>query len=137
MKKELTSELKKYFKPEFINRMDDTIVFRPISKEDLVQIAEVELKKLYARIAKQYEGMKVDLTDAFKKKLLDVGYNPEMGARPLRRAITTLVQDELSTSVMAHPPGPNELVIMDVGPDGKVIVERPDGKSTERETVST
>merc|ERR1712048_916109 len=53
LKKDLTGELKKYFKPEFINRMDDTIVFRPISKEDLVQIAEVELQKLYARISKQ------------------------------------------------------------------------------------
>merc|ERR1711897_127793 len=123
-----------HFKPEFINRLDDTMVFKPLTKEDLVKIAELELKKLYKRTGDQYEGMTVDLTEEFKKKLLEEGYDPEFGARPLRRAIARLVQGELSSSIMMKSPTPNEKVVLDVDANGKVVVNRaPEAASTPEE----
>merc|ERR1712048_1154860 len=124
LKKELHATLMKFFKPEFINRLDDTIVFKPLDKPDLEKVSDLELQKLYKRIRKQYEGMTVELTKEFKEKLLKEGYAPKYGARPLRRAITRLVQDELSSSVMLIPPGVNETVVLDLGADGKIMVNR-------------
>ena len=98
IKKTLMTEIERYFRPEFINRLDDTIVFRPLDKKDLVGIVDFELGKVLERLVER--GMSFELDQAAKDFLIDKGYNPDFGARPLRRAIEQYVEDPLSESIL-------------------------------------
>ncbi|MDA0803704.1 MAG: ATP-dependent Clp protease ATP-binding subunit [Planctomycetota bacterium] len=100
VKKLLLSEAEKFFRPEFINRLDEIIVFRPLIKDDLVQIIEIELGKLRERLA--HRKMKLELDQPAKDFLIDKGYNPDFGARPLRRAISQFVEDPLAEALLAE-----------------------------------
>ena len=73
-------ELKQYFRPEFLNRLDEIIVFRQLTKNEVKEIAEIMLREVFARL--QDKGIKLDVTDAFKERLVEEGYNPSYGARP-------------------------------------------------------
>jgi ATP-dependent Clp protease ATP-binding subunit ClpC len=99
MKDVLQKEVERHFRPEFLNRVDDTIVFQPLSKDDLQTIVEYELAKVFKRLTEH--GLKLDLTPQAKDFLIDKGYNPEFGARPLRRAIEHYIEDPLSEAVLA------------------------------------
>ena len=94
MKEVLNKEVERHFRPEFINRLDETIVFRPLTREDLTHIVEFELAKVFKRLVEH--GLHLELTDQAKEFLIDKGYNPEFGARPLRRAIEHYIEDPLS-----------------------------------------
>ncbi len=98
MKQMLMKEIERYFRPEFINRLDDVIVFRPLSRKDLEQIVEYELRKVRERLAER--EIELNLDEAAKEFLMDKGYNPDFGARPLRRAIEHYVEDGLSESIL-------------------------------------
>ena len=98
MKQTLQAEIERYFRPEFINRLDDVIVFRPLNREDLVGIVEYELKQVFSRLEERGMTLKVD--KSAKEFLIDKGYNPDFGARPLRRAIEQYVEDPLSESLL-------------------------------------
>jgi ATP-dependent Clp protease ATP-binding subunit ClpC len=98
MKKLLLKEIERYFRPEFINRLDDVIVFRPLNRDDLVAIIEYELKKVRKRLVDRQLNLELD--DAAKAFLMDKGYNPDFGARPLRRAIEHYVEDPLSEAIL-------------------------------------
>ncbi len=98
MKKTLTRETEKFFRPEFINRLDDTIIFRPLSKDNLYNIIEIEVKKVSKRLVEQ--GIKLEISREARDFLIDKGYNPDFGARPLRRAIEQYVEDPLSESIL-------------------------------------
>jgi ATP-dependent Clp protease ATP-binding subunit ClpC len=98
MKKTLLSEIERYFRPEFINRLDDVIVFRPLSRENLIGIVEYELKKVRGRLKDR--EMSVDLDEKAKDFLIEKGYNPDFGARPLRRAIEQFLEDPLSEAIL-------------------------------------
>jgi len=95
----LMKEVERFFRPEFINRLDDVIVFRPLNKIDISHIIEYEIAKLNKRLAVQ--GYVLSLDPASKEFLIDKGYNPEFGARPLRRAIGQFVEDPLSESLLS------------------------------------
>jgi len=123
LKKVLGEQLKSRFRPEFINRLDDTIVFRPLTKADVKQIAELEFKKVFRRAGEQY-NVTIELTDKFKDKVLEDGYDQKFGARPLRRAVTRLLEDELTNSLLSEPFVAGETVVVDVSEDGKIIVVR-------------
>jgi ATP-dependent Clp protease ATP-binding subunit ClpC len=99
MKKQLMGEVEKFFRPEFINRLDDVIVFRPLEKDDLNSIIEFELAKVRKRL--EEKGMRLVLDQAAKDFLIDKGYNPDFGARPLRRALGQYVEDPLAESLLA------------------------------------
>jgi ATP-dependent Clp protease ATP-binding subunit ClpC len=99
MKKSLMGEVEKFFRPEFINRLDDVIVFRPLVKEDLNSIIEFELGKVRKRL--EEKGMKLTLDAAAKDFLIDKGYNPDFGARPLRRALGQYVEDPLAENLLS------------------------------------
>ncbi|MBX3372946.1 MAG: ATP-dependent Clp protease ATP-binding subunit [Phycisphaeraceae bacterium] len=99
MKRSLSGEIEKYFRPEFINRLDEVIVFRPLVKDDLYEIIEIELKKVRERLAAK--GMQMELDKAAKDFLIDKGYNPDFGARPLRRAIGTYIEDPLAEALLS------------------------------------
>ena len=94
MKEVLNKEVERHFRPEFINRLDETIVFRPLTRDDLTHIVEFELNKVFKRLVEH--GLHLELTDQAKEFLIDKGYNPEFGARPLRRAIEHYIEDPLS-----------------------------------------
>jgi ATP-dependent Clp protease ATP-binding subunit ClpC len=98
MKETLKGALEQHFRPEFLNRLDDIIVFRSLIKEDLQQIVDIELKKVFKRL--EEKGLKLVLTPEAREHLIEKGYSPEFGARPLRRAIEHLLEDPLSEELL-------------------------------------
>ncbi len=99
MRTALMHEAEKFFRPEFINRLDEVIVFRPLIKDDLNHIIEMELSKVRERL--EDKGMKMELDQAAKDFLIDKGYNPDFGARPLRRALGTYIEDPLAENLLS------------------------------------
>jgi ATP-dependent Clp protease ATP-binding subunit ClpC len=98
MKEMLHKEVERHFRPEFLNRLDDVIVLKALTREDLQIIVEYELVKVFKRLIEH--GLKLELTEQAKEFLIDKGYNPEFGARPLRRAIEHYIEDPLSESLL-------------------------------------
>ncbi|MEM6458092.1 MAG: ATP-dependent Clp protease ATP-binding subunit [Planctomycetota bacterium] len=98
IKKTLQSEIERYFRPEFINRLDEIVVFRPLNKEDLHTVVDYELAKVFSRLTER--GMDLELDKAAKDFLIEKGYNPDFGARPLRRAISKYVEDPLAEAIL-------------------------------------
>ena len=98
MKELLDKEMERHFRPEFLNRLDAQIVFRPLTREDLTTIVEYELNKVFKRLLEH--NLHLDLEQSAKEFLIDKGYNPEFGARPLRRAIEHYIEDPLSESLL-------------------------------------
>jgi ATP-dependent Clp protease ATP-binding subunit ClpC len=98
MKELLSKEVEKHFRPEFINRLDDLIVFRPLNRVDLESIIHLEMKAVEARVQKK--GVRISLTNEALNYLIDQGFNPDFGARPLKRAIERLVEDPLSEGLL-------------------------------------
>ena len=98
MKEMLQKEVDRYFRPEFINRLDDIIVFKSLTREDLRTIVEYELRKVRERLSEY--GLELELTDDAKEFLIDKGYSPDFGARPLRRAIEQSIEDPLSEEIL-------------------------------------
>ncbi|CAJ1348055.1 unnamed protein product [Effrenium voratum] len=122
LKSLLFDELKNFFKPEFLNRLDEVIVFRSLTKPEVSQIAELEFKKTFGRTKER--GIHLSMTPKFKQKVVDEGFNPTYGARPLRRAIMRLVEDELAESFLKEPTKEGEHILMDVNADGNVLILR-------------
>jgi ATP-dependent Clp protease ATP-binding subunit ClpC len=98
MKEVLTKEVERYFRPEFLNRLDELIVFKNLTREDLTQIIDYELRKVRTRLADH--DLALELTAEAREFLIEKGYNPDMGARPLRRAIEHLIEDPLSEDIL-------------------------------------
>ncbi|KAL6753774.1 P-loop containing nucleoside triphosphate hydrolase protein [Haematococcus lacustris] len=119
-------ELKSYFRPEFLNRLDEIIVFRQLTKKEVKQIADIFLKDVFKRA--QEKGIKIEVTDKFKDRLVDEGFNPTYGARPLRRAIMRLIEDCLAERILTGDIKDGDVVIMDVDPDGSIAVLAGDKK---------
>jgi ATP-dependent Clp protease ATP-binding subunit ClpC len=99
MKDMLNKEVERYFRPEFLNRLDDTIVFKSLSRNDLVAIVDMELRKVRERLASEHD-LELELKDDAREFLIDKGYNPDFGARPLRRAIEQYVEDPISEEIL-------------------------------------
>jgi ATP-dependent Clp protease ATP-binding subunit ClpC len=112
MKDMLHKEVERHFRPEFLNRVDDIIVFKPLSKEDLQTIVEYELAKVFKRLTEH--GLKLELTPRAKEFLIEKGYSPEFGARPLRRAIEHYIEDPLSEAVLRGEFKGKDLIKIDV-----------------------
>jgi ATP-dependent Clp protease ATP-binding subunit ClpC len=111
MKTKVMDALKKTFRPEFINRLDGIMVFRSLSREEIAQIVELELRPLRLQMAEQ--EMKLELTDAARLAIADAGYDPEYGARPLRRVIQNQIQDPLSEGMLAEKYTPGDTITVD------------------------
>ncbi|EGQ24717.1 ATP-dependent Clp protease ATP-binding subunit ClpC [Sporosarcina newyorkensis 2681] len=127
MKEKMLSELKKTFRPEFLNRVDDMIVFHSLEKEHLRQIVSLMSEDLAKRLAEQ--DIELVLTEAAQDKITDEGYDPEYGARPLRRALQKHVEDRLSEELLEGKVLMGEKVVIDVN-DDKFVVR------TEKQTES-
>jgi ATP-dependent Clp protease ATP-binding subunit ClpC len=98
MKGKVNEELKKSFKPEFLNRVDETLVFPQLSKDELVQIVDLFIKKLAVRL--EDRNMTLSLSAAAKDRLIEIGFDPALGARPLRRAVQREIEDKLSEKIL-------------------------------------
>lgn len=112
MRKKLKDALKRSFKPEFINRLDGVIVFRSLNKEDIRKIVQLELDKVNKRLAES--EIRLQATDEALEYLSQEGYNPEMGARPLRRVIQQKIEDRLSDALLAKDIDEGQLILVDV-----------------------
>ena len=116
----VNEELKQYFRPEFLNRLDEIIVFRQLTKDEVREIADIMLKEVFERIKQQ--EIELDVTERFKNRLVDEGYNPSYGARPLRRAVMRLLEDSLAEEVLSGKIKAGDSAVVDVTDDGDVTV---------------
>lgn len=117
MKAKVAEELKQHFRPEFLNRVDDTIVFPPLNKEQIKLIVDLMIGKLAKRMEAQ--EMRLQLSDEARDYLADLGFDPVLGARPLRRAIQREIEDALSERILFGEILPGQLVTVGVEGDGK------------------
>lgn len=116
MKSKVNEELKQHFRPEFLNRVDDVIVFPPLTKEQITQIVDLMIGRLAERMEDQ--NMKLQISDAARELLADRGYDPVLGARPLRRAIQRDIEDALSERILFGEIMPGQVVTVDVAGEG-------------------
>jgi ATP-dependent Clp protease ATP-binding subunit ClpC len=111
MRAKVVEELKKHFKPEFLNRVDETIVFPQLSQDELLQIVDLFVRRLRERMLDR--DMTLDVTDAARRQLLTIGWDPMLGARPLRRAIQHEVEDMLSEKILHGELATGQHVLID------------------------
>ncbi|NER36054.1 MAG: ATP-dependent Clp protease ATP-binding subunit [Oscillatoria sp. SIO1A7] len=117
----VNEELKQYFRPEFLNRLDEIIVFRQLNKDEVKEIAEIMLREVFSRLTEQ--EIELQVSDKFKDRLIEEGYNPAYGARPLRRAIMRLLEDILAEEILSGRLGEGDTAWVDVSEEGKVTVQ--------------
>jgi ATP-dependent Clp protease ATP-binding subunit ClpC len=122
MRKKLLDSLKRVFRPEFINRLDGVVVFRALNKEDIHAIVGIELNKLAERL--KDHNISLNATPAAIDLLAEQGYDPEMGARPLRRVIQNKVEDCLSDALLAHEFLDGESILIDVTAEKELVFRR-------------
>jgi len=121
MKKRLLDELRRTFRPEFLNRVDEIIVFHPLTRDHLEKIVDLMLEALNKRLKER--GLEVEVTPEAKEILIKEGFHEEYGARPLRRAIQTLVEDQISDGVLAGKFQPGDK-LRAVAREGKIAIEK-------------
>jgi ATP-dependent Clp protease ATP-binding subunit ClpC len=122
MKNRIMSDLKKVFRPEFLSRIDEVIVFHKLSKDEIKEIIDLMITRVRGQVAEH--DLQLDLSDEAKELLIDKGWDPSMGARPLRRAIQRYVEDPLADEVLRQG---------DMAAGSTVMVDRDQSKSDEDE----
>ena len=115
MKDKVMEALKQHFRPEFLNRIDEVIVFHELAKAEVVQMVDLMLKRLTSQLEAQ--GLGIEVTQAAKELLAEVGYDPQLGARPLRRAIQRQIEDTLSEKLLYKEFSAGEIIVVDVADD--------------------
>jgi ATP-dependent Clp protease ATP-binding subunit ClpC len=128
MRERLLEELKKTFRPEFLNRVDSVVVFHALSREQIAEIVDLELDKVRTRLAEC--GMGLQVTEAAKELLAEEGYSDEYGARPLRRVIQNRVEDALSDAVLACEFADGNTVQVDAE-EGEIVLRQIEGEPSE------
>ncbi len=124
MRKKLTDTLKRAFRPEFINRLDSVIVFHSLSKDDINKIVTLELEKVSSRL-KDHQ-ITLMPTEAALQSLAEQGFDPDMGARPLRRVIQFTVEDQLSDGLLSGTFSDGDTIQVDLDEDGKIVMKKMD-----------
>lgn len=128
---ETRAVMSQYFKPEFLNRFDDIIQFHPLNKDNLLQIVDLMLNKTNSMVADQ--GIHIDVTSAAKDKLVEEGYDPTMGARPLRRVIQEEIEDKVADYKLDHTEAKN--LVADVN-NGFIVISEKSNESSAKDTTS-
>jgi len=126
---QVMAEMRRVFKPEFLNRVDDIIIFRPLGQEQIEKIVDLQLKRLEKLLADR--KITILVTPEAKHVLAEEGYDPAFGARPLKRSIQRLIQNPLAMAVLDGKFNDGDTVVVDVGPNGQLQLHRP----MEREAV--
>jgi ATP-dependent Clp protease ATP-binding subunit ClpC len=115
----IENALKKAFAPEFLNRVDDVVIFDSLEKEHIFKIIDIELEKLYKRIIDM--GYKINLTDAAKEFIAEKGWDPSFGARPLKRAIQKYLEDPLAEEIIKSHVSEGDTIKIDYDQDGSEV----------------
>ncbi|MCX7727108.1 MAG: AAA family ATPase, partial [Chitinispirillaceae bacterium] len=121
MKSRVLEELKKIFNPEFLNRVDETIVFYPLSKNELSKIVNIQLAEVEKRLSEK--EIKLQIPNEVKSYIVEQGYDPILGARPLRRAIQRLVEDPLAEEFLKNRFKDGDTIILSLA-DGKIVFSK-------------
>ncbi|KAM7509758.1 hypothetical protein LguiB_008633 [Lonicera macranthoides] len=121
VKQGVALELKKNFRPEFLNRLDEVLVFKHLDYNDLNKILDVMLAQVYERV-KGAKNIEVQLTDMFRKRIIEEGYNQRYGVRPLKRAITRLLENSLAERILRGEVMEGEDIIMDANSKGEILL---------------
>jgi ATP-dependent Clp protease ATP-binding subunit ClpB len=114
-------QLRDHFRPEFLNRIDEIVEFKPLSRSQIGEIVDLQLVRLRARLAER--GIELELTDAAKEELGDAGWDPAYGARPLKRAIQRLVENPLALRLLEGDFGDGDTIRVDAQ-DGELVFEK-------------
>ncbi len=122
MREKILDESKKTFRPEFLNRLDDVIVFRSFTKPDLIQILGLEVEKVLARL--RHKNLRLELDEKAKDFLVEKGYDPQYGARPMRRSVERFLEDPLAEEILKGSLHEGEPILVTVG-DGKLVFNQP------------
>ncbi len=129
MRDKVMDEVKRFFRPEFLNRIDASVVFHALEQEHIIQIVDLMLKQVMGEV-KDAEMAGLEATQAAKEKLAEEGYDPHLGARPLRRVIQSKVEDKLSEEILSGKYVPGDTILLDVDEDGEIVtrlgLEAPD-----------
>jgi ATP-dependent Clp protease ATP-binding subunit ClpC len=127
--------LKGTFRPEFLNRIDEIITFSPLSLEQMREIVDLQMKEVQERLSEH--GLRVELTDAARNWLADVGFDPSFGARPLRRALQKHVESPLSISLLSGQFSSDDTILVDVDEATNTLVFRPISQGIPAENISS
>lgn len=122
MREKVLTSLRKHFRPEFLNRIDDIIIFHSLTKDQLKQIVSLQLKKLQALLAEQ--RLSIELTEEAKDFLTEVGYDPVYGARPLKRAIQRELENPLATKILEQTFTPGDTIVVKLDKDHLVFEKK-------------
>ena len=133
MKSKLMKELKRLFRPEFLNRVDDVVVFHELAKKDIAQIVDIQLEQLNERLAEHH--IVLECTEAGRELLVEEGFDPQFGARPLRRAIQRLVEDRLAEEMLKAVFQEGDVVLVDAE-DGEIVLTLPDSVDQPQKLLS-
>lgn len=131
----VNEEFKNYFRPEFLNRLDEVIVFRQLTKAEVKQIASIMLNEVFGRM--QEKDITLSVTEAFQDRLVEEGYNPSYGARPLRRAVMRLLEDSLAEEFLNGAIKEGDHALVDVDDQKKVVVRRQSSTNNTNNTDNT
>jgi ATP-dependent Clp protease ATP-binding subunit ClpC len=115
MKEKVNDALKDHFRPEFLNRIDETIVFHELSRDEVLQTVDLMTSRLVSQLEGQ--GLGIEIKQAAKQKLAELGYDPQLGARPMRRAIQRYIEDPLSEKILYKEFSAGEIIVVDVEDD--------------------
>ena len=119
LSEQITAIMKTTFKPEFLNRIDEVITFNRLGRDEINAIVEIQLATLVRRLEEQKVGLK--LTDGARAKLGEVGYDPQFGARPLKRTIQSLIQNPLAKLIISGKVKEGDIVVADAGKDAELV----------------
>jgi len=131
VRQEIEAELKRAFRPEFLNRIDETIIFHPLSEDAIEKIVDLKIAELNRRLAEQ--DVRVTVTAEAKRVLTKEGFDPHYGARPLARAIKRLVENPLASRIVAGEIPPGTIVAVDAAAMSNALVLRPQKKPNRAE----
>jgi ATP-dependent Clp protease ATP-binding subunit ClpC len=140
IKGRITDELKRVFRPEFLNRVDETIIFHPLSAEEINEVVTLMLDRVSKQVAQK--GMDFEVTDAAKQFLAREGFDPQYGARPLRRAVQRLVEDPLAEEILLGKFVANDTVIVDTDEERGIVFRKgsplgPEGEHNPTAVIET
>ncbi len=131
----VNEELKQYFRPEFLNRLDEIIVFRQLNRDEVKEVSEIMLKEVFSRLTEQ--DINLEITEAFKERLVEEGYSPTYGARPLRRAIMRLLEDVLAEEMLSGRLKEGDTAVVDIEEDEVKVLPKGEQENQELLTQSS
>ena len=122
LKESLLKELHRYFRPEFLNRVDETLIFHKLSREDIRGIVDIQLELFRSRLASQ--GIGLEVSDNAKEFIADTGYDPAFGARPLKRAVIRLIETPVSRLILQGEYPENSVLVIDADSDNLIFSKK-------------